>query len=169
MNIRSVETYPKKHEFGVAFDDMVGRLDWRGLDIFWKFKRFFNVGGEWHIRRDHKVVQQFVNGLLDEKNLGKTTASIRDADGGREQFDLLSLFMKHNPDLEHDLTRDQLRDIALNFIVEFLSGFIVLRILAVYQHTDCWQGHHADVDELVHIRTLSGGEPDGETETVRRD
>ena len=78
--------------------------------MLWKIKRALNVGNEWHITRDHKVITDFVSRILDQKESGTTTASIRDVDGG-EQYDLLSLYVKHNP----DLTRNELKDIALSY------------------------------------------------------
>ena len=61
VRINSVETYPEKHEFGVAFDDLVNRVDKRGGDILWKVKCALNIGNEAQIKRDNKIIMDFAN------------------------------------------------------------------------------------------------------------
>ena len=61
VNINSVQTYPKTHEFGIAFDDLVWRVDKRGGDIVWKLKRALNVGNESWIKHDNKIITDFVD------------------------------------------------------------------------------------------------------------
>eukprot|EP01084_Bolivina_argentea_P246297 412224_1 len=114
INVNSVQTYPKTHEFGIAFDDLVMRIDKRGGDILWKIKKSLQIGNESYISHDSKIIMDFVNDILDKNhfNVNSNTKHISDVGGG-QKHDLLSLFLKHNP----KLTREELKDIALNFII----------------------------------------------------
>ena len=114
VNINAVESYPESHAFGVAFDELVNRVDWRAGDIIWKLKRALNGGNEAVMARDARIVTDFVNGILDQKLRGETKSNITDSDS-KEQHNLLSLFLKQND----SLSREELKDITLNFIVGF--------------------------------------------------
>ena len=58
-----MQTYPKTHEFGIAFDDLVWRVDVRGGDIkiIWKLKKALNIGNESWIKHDNKIITDFVD------------------------------------------------------------------------------------------------------------
>ena len=60
VNINSVKSYPEKHEFGVAFDDLVQRVDKRTTDAFWKIGRIIGSENESMIAKDNKIVTDFV-------------------------------------------------------------------------------------------------------------
>ena len=106
----SVTSYPKQHAFGVAFDDMVERITVRGLDPFWKLKRLLNVGSEWYIHEDHMVIKNFVQNIVRQKNENRSKVA---DESGKSDHDLLSLYLKHDPNLSFK----DLYDIALNFII----------------------------------------------------
>ena len=44
QQMNTVNDYPNKNKFGIAFDDLVMRVDRRASDPFWKIKRCFNIG-----------------------------------------------------------------------------------------------------------------------------
>ena len=60
VNIDSVKTYPETHEFGIAFDDLVKRVDKRTTDAFWKIKRLIGAENETMIAKDNKIIVDFV-------------------------------------------------------------------------------------------------------------
>ena len=110
QNTNSVATYPKEQAFGVAFDDMVERLSRRAGDLLWKTKRTLNVGNEAGIHSDHQVIQQFVQDIVAKKHEHSSKMS---DESGKSGNDLLSLYLKHDPNLSFK----DLYDIALNFII----------------------------------------------------
>ena len=125
-NIKSIEVYPKTHEFSVAFDNLVHLIDARYGDMFWKLKEALNIGGERLIKRDSKVIMDFANGLFLSmllNTLHETAfTEILDKRGEQEnkltdecgdKFDLISLFLQQ----DKNLSREELKDIALNFII----------------------------------------------------
>ena len=107
-NMNSVTTYPKQHAFGVAFDDMVERVSKRGSDLLWKQKRALNVGNEAYIHHDHIIIQQFVKDIVNKKSKSQMSDET-----GKESYDILSLYLKHDP----NLTFKNLYDISINFII----------------------------------------------------
>ena len=58
--------------------------------------------------------------ILDQKQKGSDKRNIGVSDeSGNAQYDLISLFLKH----DKNLPREELKDIALNFIVQFSCFF----------------------------------------------
>lgn len=52
------------NKFIKAFDDSNELTYWRYVDPFWKLKRYFNVGSEFHLKRNIKYIQEFVDELI---------------------------------------------------------------------------------------------------------
>eukprot|EP01084_Bolivina_argentea_P314323 544432_1 len=114
QSVCSVNSYPKQDTFGTHFDDLVYLTDYRTMDIFWKIKKFLNIGTEVNVKKDHQQIMQFVATILDKKfKERKNPKQIYDATGSSEKYDLISLYLKHDP----NMTRSQLYDVALNFII----------------------------------------------------
>ena len=57
---------------------------------------------------------------MDDKENNKGVGTSISDESGNKNYDLLSLFLKHDP----NLNREELRDIAMNFIVKFVFLFI---------------------------------------------
>ena len=106
---------------------MVWRLEHRESDVFWKLKRAAGWGDEKRIAADFKIVEKFADDIIAQK-LGKMQASFRDVDG--KQTDLMSLFLKHEP----DISRKKLRDNAMNFIVSYILS---ISLCFGSEHVDC--------------------------------
>lgn len=108
--INSVSTYPKQHDFGVAFDDMVERIGKRSGDLLWTLKRQMNVGNESYIHQNHIIIKKFVENIINKKNQYSSKMS---DETGKESYDILSLYLKH----DDTLTYKDLYDISINFII----------------------------------------------------
>eukprot|EP01083_Nonionella_stella_P302732 1045020_1 len=108
MNI--VEIYPEEHAFGVAFDNCVEHVSYRAGDVLWKLKRFLNIGSEAQITKETKVIEEFVQKIVDNRD--SNVGHMADASGDAS-YDILSLYLKFDP----TLTIKQLKDICSNFII----------------------------------------------------
>ena len=54
-------------EFMKAFDDSNPLVIWRYVDPFWKLKRFLNIGSEAILNKNVKIIDNFVNGVIQTK------------------------------------------------------------------------------------------------------
>ena len=73
----------------------------------------FNVGGEDVVKSDQAEIIRFVTDILDRKHLEtENVKKISDVEGV-QQYDVLTLYQKHNP----EMTRIELIDATLNFII----------------------------------------------------
>ncbi len=64
VDVNSVGIYPKTHQFGVSFDDLVMQIDLRTRDPLWKLKRVFSIGNEADIKTNSDYITRFVYGML---------------------------------------------------------------------------------------------------------
>jgi len=138
VNIGAAETYPERNAFGDAFDDMVVRIEKREVDIFWKVKRMLGVSGEAQIAKEYEVVKAFADDIFEQKD--NMEGGVQDVDGQRT--DLLSLFLKHNP----EMSRDELKDVAFNFII---AGRDTTRMLMTFLIYVLCQDENRSVRERV--------------------
>ncbi|KAL9348443.1 hypothetical protein Peur_059809 [Populus x canadensis] len=96
-------------KFTSAFDDASALTLWRYVDVFWKIKRFLNIGSEAALKKNVKVVNDFVYKLINKKielmRNSKEVSSVK-------KDDILSRFLQVT---ENDPT--YLRDIILNFVI----------------------------------------------------
>ncbi len=53
--------------FMKAFDDSNALVYWRYVDPFWKLKRFLNIGSEAALKKNIKIIDNFVHGLIRTK------------------------------------------------------------------------------------------------------
>lgn len=54
-------------EFSSAFDDASAMTLWRYVDVFWKIKNFLNIGSEAALKKNIKVIDNFVYKLIRRK------------------------------------------------------------------------------------------------------
>eukprot|EP01084_Bolivina_argentea_P246298 412226_1 len=142
VDTKTVSDYPKQCEFGDCFDDLVMRVDRRGSDPFWKIKKMLNIGTENIISYNAKIISNFVNNILDNKMKNKSKTNISD-ETGKGSYDILSLFLKHNP----NLTKQELKDIALNFII---AGRDTTRTLLSWFIYELCKPENKDVIEKIY-------------------
>ncbi|KAL5571498.1 hypothetical protein UlMin_021095, partial [Ulmus minor] len=95
--------------FSNAFDDASSMTIWRYVDVFWKIKKFLNIGAEAAMKRNTKIVNDFVFKLIQNK-IEQMQSSKDKSDMKRE--DILSRFLQvaGNEPI-------YLRDIILNVIM----------------------------------------------------
>lgn len=53
--------------FAKAFEDSSAQVFVRYFDVLWKFKRFLNVGSEAQMKKNLKVIDNFIYKLIDAK------------------------------------------------------------------------------------------------------
>ncbi|KAG8363380.1 hypothetical protein BUALT_Bualt19G0016300 [Buddleja alternifolia] len=97
-------------KFSRAFDGASEMTCWRYVDIFWKIKKAFNVGSEAKLKKNIRVVDEFVYKLIHNK----TEQMLKPQDDciHLKKEDILSRFLqlsKADP--------KYLRDIILNFVM----------------------------------------------------
>ncbi|XP_065852467.1 cytochrome P450 704C1-like isoform X2 [Euphorbia lathyris] len=97
--------------FSNAFDNASALTLWRYADIFWKIKRFLNIGSEAALKKNVKVIDEYVYKLINDKinqmhKLKEDTSMKKD--------DILSRFLQLN---ETQTDKTYLRDIILNFVI----------------------------------------------------
>nr|TKS14630.1 hypothetical protein D5086_0000047040 [Populus alba] len=96
-------------KFTSAFDDASALTLWRYVDVFWKIKRFLNIGSEAALKKNVKVVNDFVYKLINKKiELIRNSEEV----SSLKKDDILSRFLQVT---ENDPT--YLRDIILNFVI----------------------------------------------------
>ncbi|XP_011034689.1 PREDICTED: cytochrome P450 704C1-like isoform X2 [Populus euphratica] len=96
-------------KFTRAFDDASALTLWRYVDVFWKIKRFLNIGSEAALKKNVKVVNDFVYKLINKKiELMRNSEEV----SSLKKDDILSRFLQVT---ESDPT--YLRDIILNFVI----------------------------------------------------
>jgi len=60
-------TYEEGIRFSNAFDEASAITSYRYVDIFWKIKRFLNIGSEAVLRNNMKVIDEFVYKVITSK------------------------------------------------------------------------------------------------------
>ncbi|XVE77003.1 hypothetical protein DITRI_Ditri13aG0027000 [Diplodiscus trichospermus] len=136
-------------EFSTAFDDSSAATTFRYVDIFWKIKRFLNIGSEAALKKNMKVVDNFVykliNNKIEQMRNSKDDSSIK-------KEDILSRFLQVN-----DTDPTYLRDIILNFIIAgkdttaaSLSWFIYM----LCKHPDVQEKIVQEVKEATNMKEV---------------
>ncbi|KAK6239961.1 hypothetical protein QUC31_005430 [Theobroma cacao] len=95
-------------EFTAAFDDSSAAILFRYVDIFWKIKRFLNIGSEAKLKKSTEVADNFVYKLIHNKIEQMRNSN----DSSMKKEDILSRFLQLN-----DTDPTYVRDIILNFII----------------------------------------------------
>ncbi|KAI3886022.1 hypothetical protein MKX03_003603 [Papaver bracteatum] len=95
--------------FANAFDDSSEMTAWRYVDVSWTIKRFLNIGSEAKLKKNVKVIDEFVYKLIHTK-IDQMSSSPYDA--SMKKDDILSRFLASNV-----TDPKYLRDIILNFII----------------------------------------------------
>ncbi|XP_057774457.1 cytochrome P450 704C1-like isoform X2 [Salvia miltiorrhiza] len=98
------------NQFIKAFDDSNVIVYWRYVDVFWKVKRFLNIGLERNLKENIKVIDNFVYNLIHHKR-----DQMRNEEGAKE--DILSRFLIESEKDRENMTDEYLRDIILSFLI----------------------------------------------------
>ncbi|KAF5732972.1 hypothetical protein HS088_TW17G00506 [Tripterygium wilfordii] len=95
--------------FSNAFDNASAMTLWRYVDIFWQIKKFLNIGSEAALKKNVKVVNDFVYKLIHSKI--EQMDRLQDNSSVKKE-DILSRFLEVG-----GTDPTYLRDIILNFII----------------------------------------------------
>ncbi|KAK9103509.1 hypothetical protein Sjap_020763 [Stephania japonica] len=97
-----------------AFDDSSAVTLRRYVDVFWKIKRWLNVGAEAKLKRNITVIDAFVYELINRKieQVSNSKLDDNDDDSQMKKEDILSRFLHLN-----ETDPKYLRDIILNFVI----------------------------------------------------
>lgn len=60
-------TYEEGIKFSNAFDEASANTFYRYVDMFWKIKRFLNIGSEAVLKNNVKVIDEFVYKIIKSK------------------------------------------------------------------------------------------------------
>ncbi|XAR66180.1 Abieta-7,13-dien-18-ol hydroxylase [Bertholletia excelsa] len=100
------------NQFMKAFDDSNVIVYWRYVDLLWKVKRFLNIGLEATLKKNMKMIDNFVYDLISSKREQMKNGKL---DKGKE--DILSRFLMESEKDPENMNEKYLRDITLNFII----------------------------------------------------
>ncbi|PKU83145.1 Cytochrome P450 704C1 [Dendrobium catenatum] len=99
--------------FAKAFDDSSSQTLRRFFDVFWKISRALNIGLEAQLRKNRKLIDEFVYKVINEK----IEQLSQKKDDALLKEDILSrLLMERERDPE-TISYQYLRDIVLNFLL----------------------------------------------------
>eukprot|EP00262_Sarcandra_glabra_P009522 TRINITY_DN23934_c0_g1_i1.p1 TRINITY_DN23934_c0_g1~~TRINITY_DN23934_c0_g1_i1.p1 ORF type:complete len:508 (-),score=69.42 TRINITY_DN23934_c0_g1_i1:305-1828(-) len=100
-------------QFSKAFDDSSRLILLRYVDVTWKIKRFLNIGSEAEIKKNIKVIDNFVYKLINRK----IEQISNQEDNSMKKEDILSRFLALREKDPNKMDNQYLRDIILNFII----------------------------------------------------
>ncbi|XP_011034716.1 PREDICTED: cytochrome P450 704C1 isoform X2 [Populus euphratica] len=99
-------------EFMKAFDDSNSLVYRRYVDPLWKLKRYFNICSEASLKKNIKIIDDFVTNLIGTKR--KLQAEERHYN---DKEDILSRFLVESKKDPEEMNDKYLRDIILNFMI----------------------------------------------------
>ncbi|KAJ4724130.1 putative Cytochrome P450 [Melia azedarach] len=99
-------------KFIKALDESNAFIYWRYIDPFWKLKRLLNIGCEASLKKNIKVIDDFVHKLISTKR--NLLAMQEDCN---EKEDILSRFLVASQEDPEKMNDKYLRDIILNFMI----------------------------------------------------
>ncbi|KAK8630995.1 hypothetical protein V6N13_079762 [Hibiscus sabdariffa] len=98
--------------FSKAFDDANEALSLRFFDPFWKMRRFLNIGSEATLKKNIKIIDQFIHNIISTK---KELLALNSYP--MEKEDILSRFLAESEKNPETMSIRYLRDIILNFLI----------------------------------------------------
>ncbi|KAH7863153.1 hypothetical protein Vadar_014039 [Vaccinium darrowii] len=97
-------------KFSTAFDDSSAVTLRRYVDVFWRIKKAVNIGAEAELKKNIKVIDDFVYKLIRRK--AEQMDKLPNDDSSAKKEDILSRFLQVN-----ETDPKYFRDIILNFII----------------------------------------------------
>ncbi|KAJ4811902.1 Cytochrome P450 704C1 [Rhynchospora pubera] len=99
--------------FSNAFDEASCQILYRYFDVFWKVKRFLNVGSEAKMKKNVQLIDDFVYAVISRK----TKQLAEQGEDALEKEDILSRFLQEKEKPSSGIDDKYLRDIILNFMI----------------------------------------------------
>nr|XP_043634879.1 cytochrome P450 704C1-like [Erigeron canadensis] len=102
----------ESNRFMKAFDDSNALVYWRFVDLLWRVKRYLNVGSESTLKKNIRIVDNFVYGLIQNKR-----EQMKNGNLYKYKEDILSRFLMESESDPKNMTDKYLRDISLSFVI----------------------------------------------------
>lgn len=99
-------------EFMKAFDDSNALVYRRYVDPLWKLKRYFNICSEASLKKNIKIIDDFVTNLIGTKRKLQAEERLYN-----DKEDILSRFLLESKKDPEEMNDKYLRDIILNFMI----------------------------------------------------
>ncbi|KAI5564397.1 hypothetical protein BDE02_14G057300 [Populus trichocarpa] len=99
-------------EFMKAFDDSNALVYRRYVDPLWKLKRYFNICSEASLKKNIKIIDDFVTNLIGTKRKLQAEERLYN-----DKEDILSRFLVESKKDPEEMNDKYLRDIILNFMI----------------------------------------------------
>ncbi|KAJ9171292.1 hypothetical protein P3X46_014680 [Hevea brasiliensis] len=113
VELNCLEGYSKEGTaFMKAFDDSNALVYWRYVDPFWKLKRYFSIGCEASLKKNIKIIDDFVRNLIRTRRELFTEQRCQNV-----KEDILSRFLLESDKDPEKMNDRYLRDIILNFMI----------------------------------------------------
>lgn len=145
------ESSEEGKSFGDAFDNSSALTLWRYVDVFWGIKKFLNVGSEALLRKNTKIVDDFVYKLIHrkiEQMQQKENSSVT-----MDREDILSRFLRvSNADPKY------LRDIILNFVIagkDTTATTLAWFIYLLCKHPSVQEKIAQEVEEVTGMKKIA--------------
>ncbi|KAJ6851147.1 cytochrome P450 704C1-like [Iris pallida] len=100
------------NRFAKAFDVASDMILWRYIDIFWKVKKYLGIGSEAELKKNIKVIDDFVYKVIRSK-----TEYLSNQNDTMKRDDILSRFLIESAKDPVNMNNQYLRDIVLNFVI----------------------------------------------------
>ncbi|GJS46500.1 cytochrome P450 704C1-like protein [Tanacetum coccineum] len=100
------------NRFIKAFDDSNGLVFWRFMDLFWRVKRYFNIGSEAVVKQNIRIIDNFLYELIQNKREQMKNGNLH-----RDKEDILSRFLLESEKDPENMNDEYLRDISLSFLL----------------------------------------------------
>ncbi|KAK3131496.1 hypothetical protein QOZ80_6AG0507200 [Eleusine coracana subsp. coracana] len=98
-------------QFSNAFDEANFIVYHRFVDLFWQLKRYFNIGSEAKLKRNIRIMDDFVMKLIHQKR------EQMDGPDDKDKEDIISRFIIASQKDPETMNNHYLRDIVLNFLI----------------------------------------------------
>ncbi|OMP00539.1 Cytochrome P450 [Corchorus olitorius] len=112
LNCLDGSSEEKGTAFMKAFDDANEFLYMRFIDPFWKLKRALNMGAEASLKKNIKIIDDFLHSVISTK---KKLLAMNQDHNAKE--DILSRFLVEREKNPEKMTDKYIRDIVLNFLI----------------------------------------------------
>ncbi|KQK19693.1 cytochrome P450 704C1 isoform X1 [Brachypodium distachyon] len=99
-------------EFSKAFDEANSLVYYRYVDLFWKLKRYFNIGSEAKLKKSIQIIDNFVIHLIHQKK-----EKMKNGSDHKAREDILSRFIQESEKDPQTMNDRYLRDIVLSFLI----------------------------------------------------
>ncbi|XP_057455313.1 cytochrome P450 704C1-like [Lotus japonicus] len=137
-------------KFAHAFDTASALTLYRYVDVFWKIKKFLNIGSEATLRKNTEILTAFVFKLINTRVQQMQTSK---DDSASIRGDILSRFLEVK---EYDST--YLRDIILNFVIagkDTTAATLAWFMYMLCKYPSVQEKAAEEVREAINTKTIS--------------